>query len=328
VRIYSYYGPVWCAILVTFLIYARVGFEIFRKRSALKAFSSGNATHNTLVSQSAAGTMENSNSWVGGQSRRNSSTSISNQSVKTKPFTGTRTTEVEVTSTRSTLMSPAPSHNPPERVQEPGNFVDITTASEKKPRRKYHDITRSWYSTFKRRLNRIDHVKLAYTRCAILFAISILVTWVPSSANRVYTLCHTDPSYALSFAAAAVLPLQGFWNTTIFFWTSWGIIKTEYRQWRMAKAAAAHRRQSANTASTINMAERNSQIPPYVDSMDGYDENETESTRQVLDEDDLPDFDIRPSGQTFSSHGYTRKSVGERDSYMRNSTGERPTSSA
>ncbi|KAK2629497.1 hypothetical protein QTJ16_000317 [Diplocarpon rosae] len=35
VRIYSYYAPIWLAILFTFVIYVRVGAEIFQKRSAL-----------------------------------------------------------------------------------------------------------------------------------------------------------------------------------------------------------------------------------------------------------------------------------------------------
>lgn len=302
VRIYSYYGPIWCYILVTFLIYIRVGYEIFRKRSALRAFGSGNRTHTTLISQS-GGTMNNRNSWNGVRNTRDSWASTSNQSVQPKPFTGTRTTEVEVTHSQNTLLTPARSHNRPARVQEPGNFVDISTSKEGEHRRSYGDIPRGWYATFRQRLNRIDRIKLAYTKCAILFAMSILITWVPSSANRVYSLTHQDPSYALNLASAAVLPLQGFWNTTIFFWTSWNLVKEEYRQWRMVKA---RRRNRVNTNSTINIAE--CEIPVYVGLMSGgLRHGDTESTREVLDDD----MEIR--SVVTSSHGYTRNnSVSER----------------
>jgi hypothetical protein len=37
-----------------------------------------------------------------------------------------------------------------------------------------------------RRPNSMDKIKWAYTKCALLFAISILITWVPASVNRVH----------------------------------------------------------------------------------------------------------------------------------------------
>lgn len=66
----------------------------------------------------------------------------------------------------------------------------------------------------------------SYARCAILFFTAILVTWLPSSANRVYSVVH--PGYAsvpLQFMSAIVLPLQGFWNAVIYVSTSWSACK-------------------------------------------------------------------------------------------------------
>lgn len=73
----------------------------------------------------------------------------------------------------------------------------------------------------------MDEVKYKYTKCAGLFALSILVTWVPSSFNRVYGIIHPDGKYifALNIASAVVLPLQGFWNCVIFFSTSMPIVR-------------------------------------------------------------------------------------------------------
>jgi hypothetical protein len=79
----------------------------------------------------------------------------------------------------------------------------------------------------------MDKIKYAYTRVALLFCTSILITWVPASINRVYGLQHPDtPSFALNAASAVVLPLQGFWNTVIYFVTSLGICRGVVQGWR------------------------------------------------------------------------------------------------
>lgn len=60
------------------------------------------------------------------------------------------------------------------------------------------------------RLKGLDPVKLAYLRTSFIFAISILVTWTPSSINRVNDLVNPEHrSYGLNVATAVVLPLQG-----------------------------------------------------------------------------------------------------------------------
>lgn len=62
----------------------------------------------------------------------------------------------------------------------------------------------------------------SYTKCALLFFTALLVTWIPSSANRVYSLIHTGGiSLPLEIMSALVLPLQGFWNAIIYIVTSW-----------------------------------------------------------------------------------------------------------
>jgi hypothetical protein len=80
---------------------------------------------------------------------------------------------------------------------------------------------------------KLDDIKYRYTKSAMLFAISILITWVPSSANRVYGIFHPDqPSYALNIATAVVLPSQGFWNGLIFFTTNLPICRRVWRDVR------------------------------------------------------------------------------------------------
>ncbi|MCJ1469555.1 hypothetical protein MMC07_008189 [Pseudocyphellaria aurata] len=86
-----------------------------------------------------------------------------------------------------------------------------------------------------------------YTKCALLFFVSLLITWVsrvcmlcvvivgrswdnqadvgnqvPSSINRVYSLAHPDLiSVPFTYASGVVLPLMGFWNSVIYITTSW-----------------------------------------------------------------------------------------------------------
>ncbi|KAL8709575.1 MAG: hypothetical protein Q9220_005667 [cf. Caloplaca sp. 1 TL-2023] len=60
-----------------------------------------------------------------------------------------------------------------------------------------------------------------YTKVALLFFVSLCVTWIPSSINRIYDLAHPDDvSYPLNFVSAIVLPLMGFWNGVIYVATT------------------------------------------------------------------------------------------------------------
>jgi hypothetical protein len=66
----------------------------------------------------------------------------------------------------------------------------------------------------------------SYTKCAILFFAAILITWIPSSANRVFSVInHGGRSLPLEYMSALVLPLQGFWNAVIYTITSWTAVK-------------------------------------------------------------------------------------------------------
>ncbi|KAK7714981.1 hypothetical protein SLS63_011498 [Diaporthe eres] len=67
----------------------------------------------------------------------------------------------------------------------------------------------------------------SYTKCSILFFTAILITWIPSTANRVYGVVQPDGvSLPLEYMSAFVLPLQGFWNAVIYMVTSWKACKT------------------------------------------------------------------------------------------------------
>lgn len=198
-------------------------------------------------------------------------------------FTGTRTTEVEVTSTQNNVAYPDAIQSRCSSNQKEGNFVDITTSETQEDTScKIWSIPRLWYNAIRNHFDSMDRIKLAYAKCALLFACSILITWVPSSANRVNGA--VDPSFPLNVAAAAVLPLQGFWNTTIFFWTSWSSIKLEYRHWRQKKAIQRAEKQAESSGQQHNSEERG--LPdPSITQLRG-PVLETASTSQDSEEED------------------------------------------
>lgn len=66
-----------------------------------------------------------------------------------------------------------------------------------------------------------NRATINYCKCALLFFAAMIVTWVPSTLNRLVTLVHpNDPVFGLAYASGLVLPLQGFWNAIIYIFTS------------------------------------------------------------------------------------------------------------
>ena len=112
-------------------------------------------------------------------------------------------------------------------------FETLCTSSSPPPTPSLSQKLRSCWSHFGSRLRRLDPVKLAYLRTSFVFAISVLITWTPSSINRVYSLIYpTRVSVGLNMASAVVLPLQGVWNAVIYFSTSWSTLSHEVKQMR------------------------------------------------------------------------------------------------
>ncbi|EAQ92981.1 hypothetical protein CHGG_01216 [Chaetomium globosum CBS 148.51] len=115
--------------------------------------------------------------------------------------------------------------------------LTISSSHPPKPPKRPHTslptrLARTWRK-FQRKLATLDPIKLAYLRTSFVFALSILVTWTPSSINRVYSLAYpTRTSYGLNLASAVVLPLQGLWNATIFAAASWHILREEWLEAR------------------------------------------------------------------------------------------------
>ncbi|KID79271.1 G-protein coupled receptor, partial [Metarhizium brunneum ARSEF 3297] len=212
--------------------YALVGYHVFRSRNRLRSFSvskSREAGHSDHVSAA--------------------------DHSQSDGFYGTVTTEVLVTHTSaSNLVHPKSAHTA--RHREPASFPGATlrssadaaafTSSVSAPPRR-QDLrllnpihrTVSACKSVASKFSVEDPIKRAYLRTSLLFGLSVLVTWIPSSMNRIHSWINGDSPYTYQVASAAVLPLQGFWNCVIFFVTSWRAVKDDvmYRAGRMPPAS-------------------------------------------------------------------------------------------
>lgn len=129
-------------------------------------------------------------------------------------------------------------------VEEPSNFerqtgistpapVAMTTTcitAEPRAKKSVWRHIQAGFDKWCSKFSHMDPVKLAYLRTSFVFAVSVLITWTPSSINRVHDIVNpNDFSYPLNLASAIVLPLQGLWNAVIFFSTSWPAMRQEVR---------------------------------------------------------------------------------------------------
>jgi hypothetical protein len=124
-------------------------------------------------------------------------------------------------------------HNNPHNQFTTTSTISSTRPPQPPSKSLPKQLAHTWHK-FRAKLATLDPIKLAYLRTSFVFAISILVTWTPSSINRVYSLIYpARTSYGLNLAGAVVLPLQGLWNAIIFAATSWRILGEEVRERRV-----------------------------------------------------------------------------------------------
>ncbi|KAL8886236.1 MAG: hypothetical protein Q9215_006034 [Flavoplaca cf. flavocitrina] len=203
-RIALLYGIVWIAIIFAFAIYIRAGRVIYKRRDKLKGFLNP---------------------------------------LNENPFTtGVVTTEINVT------IGPADQHSPSADAKtngcnpfdktfngipgmEEGNnnnslkpyTVDVgvgPNTRDRKPSKaeilQMRSITRE--EAMKENPNPGAWL---YARVAFLFFLSMLIIWIPSSVNRVYSLAHPDRiNFPLNYVSALVLPMQGVLNAIVYVLTS------------------------------------------------------------------------------------------------------------
>lgn len=117
-----------------------------------------------------------------------------------------------------------------------GDIADVVLPIQQQQTRASMQVPPVQRNPARRRNRELNNAAWQYTKCALLFFTAILITWIPSSANRVYAVFHTKhSSVPLEFMSAFVLPLQGFWNALIYMVTSWGACKSLLSDLRMGR---------------------------------------------------------------------------------------------
>ncbi|KAG5990325.1 hypothetical protein E4U43_004308 [Claviceps pusilla] len=233
VRLYAYYIPIWICIMLSIIIYIAVGLYVFRRRNQLRNFEDPEPMRGR-----ANVSLSGSESRFSGEEifpRRNA-------------CYGTAFTEVNITVAEPDFdfegapTFPASVLRAPSRVSRndsqvefraiPTQTVETTCSYSGGPSNRTTRFGRlgTLTATASMKLKRLDPVKMSYLRTSFIFALSVLITWIPSSVNRLYSLANQGQvSYSLSVASGCVLPLQGVWNAIIFFTTSWSSVQAEAR---------------------------------------------------------------------------------------------------
>ncbi|KKA29782.1 hypothetical protein TD95_005190 [Thielaviopsis punctulata] len=245
-RIWAYYIPVWICSLLSFMIYFAVGYHVFHQRNQLLNLTIGKPDRDDQATPR------------DGHRKSSSKVGMAYHTWEIPLLISladlTVTTEVHIVTTQNidhsgfcTLKSlpPAPpainasSHlerwNHAQKYPETSAIVSPNAAIETTcvstsaiSAFRKSQSNRSLVGQLREKVRRLDPVKVAYLRTSFIFAISVLVTWIPSSVNRIHDLVHPEEiHFGLSVTSAAVLPLQGVWNAIIFFTTSWDIVKEE-----------------------------------------------------------------------------------------------------
>ncbi|KAF7553567.1 hypothetical protein G7046_g7079 [Stylonectria norvegica] len=249
VRLYSYYIPIWLCIFLSIVIYVAVGYHVFHHRNQLRNLT---AEHWDQGEMGCEGSPKCAD--VSSSDHRDS---IEEHLTRRPDFYGTAVTEVQITSDftkQKCNRTPGPAVPPaihirasPGRARSwavpPGDHeheagsdhkaqrFETVCSSDRTPHRPLNVITRlrAVQSNASLKLKRLDPVKMAYLRTSFIFGFAVLITWIPSSINRLYSLTHNDRiSFPLSVASGCVLPLQGVWNAIIYFTTSWSVCREEF----------------------------------------------------------------------------------------------------
>ena len=188
------YGPAWLCIISSFSIYILAGREIFKKRHELRAF--------------------------------NNSSEDYNRAFKTTDYQVTSEVESHPRkddSFAANLTSPnRTSGNASETPHASYLKYNVNISASPRPRPSLHHASSEFRQQRKNRATmEANRAAFGYTKVASLFFVSMLVTWVPSSINRVFSLIYPNSiSVPYAYAAGVVLSLMGFWNSIIYITTS------------------------------------------------------------------------------------------------------------
>ncbi|KAK3949625.1 hypothetical protein QBC32DRAFT_219279 [Pseudoneurospora amorphoporcata] len=250
-RIATFYAPVWLCIILATFIYIRAGRDIYKKRQIMNKLGSSGSEVGTLIDMFAPA-YNYKTTKVTQTTEIISPPSTANKDV---PFPHTPIRQADDAIVRaqcsvtvtisadnnysSSKRNSQPNNTDPTPDHHDGGITGTTTNTITNERTIVHisagnnptlpasgTAANMQAQAQRRRVHEAHNAVWSYTKCAILFFSVLLITWIPSSGNRVYSILHHgEISKPLFFASAFVLPLQGFWNAVIYVVTSWAACK-------------------------------------------------------------------------------------------------------
>ncbi|KAK0735950.1 hypothetical protein B0T21DRAFT_383653 [Apiosordaria backusii] len=251
-RIALFYGPVWLSIIITMFIYVRAGREIYQKRRKMLNFSStgtgtavGNEPFSPVANEFSTAFNFKTTEVVQTTEIIQPPAPIAAAHTRPKPAGAPAGAQVKDPNVSySVNISADPTANARvslddddlEAAESPTTSTSVTSSTQKPKHARV--MSSGFHSTqistgrspnlhARRRNMETNNATWSYAKCSILFFSALLITWVPSSGNRVYSMVNRgEVSKPLFFASAFVLPLQGFWNAIIYMVTSWAACKS------------------------------------------------------------------------------------------------------
>ncbi|KAL5598998.1 hypothetical protein BROUX41_003684 [Berkeleyomyces rouxiae] len=252
-RIAVFYAPVWFTSFITIAIYVRAGRKIFGIRKQLQSFED-TADFNTSTvrttkisitsecSENAATSFPLDVPIAGGEGDIHGGPRAYSVSISAVTLPPSAQTEPLNEANQTTTLTTAPAA----KIDQPRHHRTHLHMPHLHLHGRIHG--RHSRTSERRRAHAVNKAAWSYTKCAMLFFFTMFVTWIPSSANRVYSFIHKDRSLApLEFMSAFVLPLQGFWNFAIyavFSWTSFVALWDESVEAVSRLAARRHAQQA------------------------------------------------------------------------------------
>ncbi|KAF4988004.1 hypothetical protein FGRMN_10052 [Fusarium graminum] len=192
-RIATFYGPIWIVITITLAIYIRSGGTIYRKRQQLLEAQGSGSGGLSYADKSAIRTIK-----------------TTEVTITSEAIGHPNTLQLQAMGHQAIVRSDAEDIGPHDQQSHPPIAPTITNAPRQGTSRPHIGGSNDVYKA-----------AWAYTKVAMLFFGVILITWIPSSANRMYSHIHPNKvSKPLQFMSATVLPLQGFWNAVVYTVTS------------------------------------------------------------------------------------------------------------
>jgi hypothetical protein len=94
-------------------------------------------------------------------------------------------------------------------------------------------------------------LKSEYLHSAVLFTLSVAAAWTLTSIHRVYEIVHSDSPFGLNVISAIVIPLQGTFTASVFFFANWTTLRRKLADRKLVGAPPKRRMKPARQGKSV-----------------------------------------------------------------------------